>query len=188
MSVLSAVVLTGSVLAFGGFGVAACVSSGVRQRAVTTRGRRWTFRLGLAGAVLVAVAAGAFSVSPPLAVYLLALAGAIGYVVGVLATAGALADSIEALPTGASFADKVRTFWYVACTEFRGTRWGYFLALVAFVLGALAGGIAVDPVVNAVGDVALGGVIVCVLALAVVGVFVPGNRTRSVPEYDGSAT
>lgn len=188
MNLVTGVVLAASILAYASVGVAACVSNSVRRWAVRTRGRRWTFRLGLVGAVLVAVAAGTFSVSPPLAVYLLALAGTIGFVVGVLATAGALADTLGALPADSSFAASVRTFWYVACTEFRGTRWGYFLALVAFVLGSLAGGIAVDPLVSAVGDVALGGFVVTVLALAVVGVFVPGNRTRSVPEYDGSAS
>lgn len=185
MNVLQGILLFGSIVVLGALGVGTAVSNDVRCWAVKTRGRRWTFRLGLFGGVLLAVAAGAFSTSPPLAVYVLTSAGFAGFVVGVLATAGAVADTVAVLPEGASFAGRVRTFWAVACTEFRGTRWGFLLAFVGFVLAALAGGIAVDPAVNAVGNVALGGVIACVLALAVVGVFIPGNRTRSVPGYDG---
>lgn len=185
MNLLQGILVVGSIVGLGALGVGAAVTNDVRRWAVRTRGRRWTFRLGLLGGVVLAVAAGAFSTSPPLAVYLLGLAGLVGFVVGVLATAGAVSDTLAALPGDASFARRVRTFWYVACTEFRGTRWGFLLALAGWVLAALAGGIGVDPAVNAVGNVALGGVVVCVLALAVVGVFVPGHRTREVPEYDG---
>lgn len=185
MNLVQGALVAGSIVAFAALGVGAAVSVDLRRWAVRTTGRRWTFRLGLLGGVLLAVAAGVFSTAPPLAVYLLAVAGLVGFAVGVLATAGAVADTIAALPKDASFARRVRTFWYVACTEFRGTRWGFLLALVGWILAAMAGGISVDPFVTAVGDVALGGVIVCVLALAVVGVFVPGNRTRDIPEYDG---
>jgi hypothetical protein len=184
MNVLQGILVVGSVVGLGALGVGAAVANDVRRWAIRTTGRRWTFRLGLLGGVVLAVAAGAFSTSPPLAVFLLAVAGLVGFVVGVLSTAGAVADTVAALPADASFARQVRTFWYVACTGFRGTRWGFLLALVGWILAAMAGGIAVDPVVNAVGNLTLGGVFACVLALAVVGVFVPGNRTRSVPEYD----
>jgi hypothetical protein len=184
MNVVQGLLVFASVVGLASLGVGAARSNDLRRWALRTAGRRWTFRLGLAGGVLLAVAAGAFSRSPPMAVYLLALAGLVGFVVGVLSTAGAVADTVAALPGDASFARRVRTFWYVACTEFRGTRWGFLLALVGWILAAMAGGIAVDPVVNAVGNLALGGVVACVLALAVVGVFVPGNRTRSVPEYE----
>lgn len=183
MNVLQGVLVVGSIVGLVALGVGAVVSNAVRRWAVRTRGRRWSFRLGIFGGVLLAVSAGAFSMSPPLAVYLLSFAGFVGFGVGVLATAGAVADTLAALPEDASFARQVRTFWYVACTEFRGTRWGFLLALVGWILAALAGGIAVDLLVNSVGNVALGGVIACVLAMAVVGIFVPGNRTRSVPEY-----
>lgn len=185
MSVLQGVTVFASIVGLSALAVRTAVSTDVRRWAVETAGRRWTFRLGLLGAVVLAVAAGAFSTSPPLGAVLLAAAGFVGFAVGVLATAGAAGDALAALPGDASFAERVRTFWYVACTEFRGTRWGFLLALVGWILAALAGGMAVDPALRTLGSVALGGVVVCVLALAAVGVFVPGNRTRSVPAYDG---
>lgn len=162
------------------FGVAVVADESRRAWAQTPTGRSLVRRLGVLGAVLVALAAGSFSVWPPGGVYLLAAAGVVAYAAGAFAVAGALGLADAAVGRGASFARLVRAFWFAAAVDYRATRSAFAVALVAFGLAAAVAGVTVDPVVSAVGALALGGVFACLFAFGAVGVFVPGGHDDSV--------
>lgn len=153
-----------------------------REWARTPAGKSWVRRIGALGALLVAVAAGTFSVWPPGGVYVLAVAGAFAFLAGVLATAGAAGLAVAATGSGSSFAARVRAFWCAATVQFRATRAAFGVAFLAFGLAAVVAGATVHPLVSAVGAVSLGGVFACLLAFAVVGVFVPGSYDESIAE------
>ncbi|WP_336038059.1 hypothetical protein [Halobacterium yunchengense] len=153
-----------------------------RSWARTPRGRSWARYLGALGAVLVALAAGSFSVWPPAGIYVLAVAGVLAFLGGVLAAAGALAVALAAAGEGATLAARLRAFWYAAAVRFRATRSAFGVALLAFGVAAIVAGVTVDPVLRAVGALSLGGVVACLLALAAAGVFVPGGYDESVAE------
>ncbi|MFB6269850.1 MAG: hypothetical protein ABEH83_07900 [Halobacterium sp.] len=157
----------------------AVVGSAGRREWARDAGRSWARRLGVLGAVLVAVAAGMFSVWPPGGVYVLAVAGVSAFLAGVFATAGA-AGLAERAADASTLARRVRVFWYAAAVHYRATRAAFALAFVAFGLAAVVAGVTVNPIVSAVGAVSLGGVFASLLALAVVGVFVPGGYDESV--------
>jgi hypothetical protein len=159
-----------------------------RGWARTSVGRVWVRRLVVLGAVLVAVAAGSFSVWPPGGVYVLAVAGVFAFLGGLLATAGAVGLAVAAIGAGAPFPDRLRAFWYAAAVQFRATRSAFVLGFLAFGLAAVVAGVTVDPLVSAVGALSLGGAFACLAALAVVGVFVPGRYDESIAESVQSAT
>lgn len=169
-------------------GYAVVADESRRDWARTAAGRSWVRRLGVLAAVLVAVAAGSFSVWPPGGVYLLAVAGVVAYFAGLFALAAAAGLAVTAVGAGASFARRVRAFWYAAAVQFRATRSAFVLAFLAFGLAAIVAGVTVDPVVSAVGALSLGGAFACLAALAVVGVFVPGGYDESVAKSVQSAT
>lgn len=155
-------------------------SASRREWARSDSGRSWTRRVGALGAVLVAVAAGLFSVWPPGGVYVLAVAGVLAYLAGAFAAAGAARLAERAAGDRTQLARLVRAFWYAAAVYFRATRAAFAVAFAAFGLSAVVAGVTVDPVVSAVGALALGGVVASLLSLAVVGVFVPGGYDESV--------
>ena len=182
---MSAVVTTLSVAAWVALlavGYWAVSTARIRSRAMQSAGRAWTRRLGVIALVVGALATGAFSLHPPLGVYLLAVTGVLAYVAGVLAAAGAAGVAFAATGSDASVGRRVRAFWYAAGVHFRGTRLWFGTALVAFVLTALVAALSVNPLVSATGAVALGGVLACVVCLPAAGVFVPAARNRSVAE------
>lgn len=179
MSAGSWSVTLAGLFAFAVAGFAAARDGNVREWAASAAGRRWTRRVGVLAAVVCGAAAASFSVSPPAGVYLFAAGGLLGFTAAVLAAAGAAHHALDA-PGEASFARRVRGFWYAAGVEFRATRYALAVSLVGFLLAAMAGGVAVNPVLSAVAAFALGGVLACVAGFAAVGVFVPGSRTRPV--------
>jgi hypothetical protein len=188
MSGVDWVLTVGGWVAFVGLGYVVVADESRLTWARTSAGRSWVRRLSVLGAVLVAVAAGSFSVWPPGGVYVLAIAGVFAYLAGLLATAGAVGLAVAAMENGASFADRMRAFWYAAAVQFRATRSAFVLAFLAFGLAAAVAGVTVDPVLSAVGALSLGGAFACLAALAVVGVFVPGGYDESVAESVQSAT
>lgn len=151
-----------------------------REWARAPSGRSWVRRLAALGAVLVAIAAGTFSVWPSGGVYVLTVAGVVAFLAGLLATAGAAGLAVAASGVGSSFAARMRAFWCAATVQFRATRTAFGIAFLAFGLAAVVAGVTVDPLVSAVGALSTGGVFACLLALAVVGVFVPGTYDESV--------
>ena len=154
----------------------------VSEWATEPAGSAWTRRLGVLALVVTATATGAFSVHPPLGVYLLVAAGALAYAAGTLAAAGAARTALAAVAPDGSFGGRVRAFWFAAAAYYRWTRVGFGVALVAFLLAALVAALSVDAFVSAAGALALGGVLACVGSLAAVGVFAPSTRNEAVAE------
>jgi hypothetical protein len=163
-----------------GYGVVG--SAGRRDWATQSSGRSWTRWLGVLGAILVAVAAGLFSVWPPGGVYVLAVAGVLAYFAGLFATAGAAGLAASAVTASDSYARQLRVFWYAAAVYFRSTRAAFVLSVLAFGLAAVVAGVTVDQMVSAVGAAALGGVFASLLSLAFVGVFVPGGYDETIAQ------
>ncbi|MFB6071649.1 MAG: hypothetical protein ABEJ88_01635 [Halobacterium sp.] len=180
MSGLDWVVTVVAAVVLGAGGTAVLASEGWRSWAASPRGRSWTRRVGVLGALAGALAAGAFSLWPPGGVYLFVVGGVLAFAAAVVAAAGAARVAADAV--GESFGRRVRAFWYAAASEFRVTRYGLLVALVEFLLAAVAAGASVDPVVTAAGAFALGGLVAGALGVAVVGVFVPGGRNAAVAE------
>jgi hypothetical protein len=180
MSAVESALAVGTWVALLGVGYWTVSTERVRNWVVDPAGRTWTHRLGVFTVLVGIVGASAFSTSPSLGVHLFAAAGALSYAVGVLAAAGAAATALSAVDSGRSYSRRVRAFWCAARVYHRGTRTGFGVALVAFLLAALMAALSVDPVVTATGAVALGGVLACVGGLTAVGVFVPATRNESV--------
>ena len=154
----------------------------VRVWAASRGGRSATWVLGVLAVLGLAAGAGAFSVSPPAGVYLFAAVGVLAFSAAVVAASGAADVALAAVADEPSFGRRVRAFWYAAATRFRATRYALALSFVGFVVSAVAAGVAVDPVVSAVGALSLGGVLACATGFAAVGVFVPGGRNESVAD------
>lgn len=180
MSAVASALSVGWLVASLAAGYLLISTDGIRSWAATSAGRSWTRRVGALAAVVAVVSVGAFPVDPPLAVYLLVVAGVVAAAAGTLAAAGAADTALRATRLHSEFARLVRAFWYAAGVHYRGTRYGFGLSLAAFLLGAVAAGVSVDPLVTAAGGVALGGALAVLVALAAVGVFVPAARNQSV--------
>lgn len=165
-------------VAFAATGVAAVASEPLRSWAAAESGRAGARWLGVFGVLVGGGAAGAFSSSPPLGVVLFFVAGVLAFAAGVLASAGAASVALAA--AGAAFSDRVRAFWYATAVQFRTTRYAFAVASVAFLLAAVTGGVAVDPVLSAVGAVGFGGLLACIAGFAAVGAFVPTSRNEDL--------
>jgi hypothetical protein len=168
-----------AVLTVGGY---AMIASGDRRAWAREHGSRWTLWLGALTGVLIAVAAGSFSVWEQAGVYLLAVAGVLGYTAGATAAAGAAGLADAATSDGAPFARRVRAFWYASAVYFRGTRAAFALAFLAFALAAIVAGVSVDPILRTIGLFSVGGAFACLTALAATGVFVPGSYDEGAAE------
>jgi len=165
--------VTGGALAFVAFGVAVAALDGTRAWAASPGGRSWTRRVGVLAVLVGGVATGVFPSSPSRGVLLYFAAGVLAFAAGSLAAAGA-AGAAERRGPG-SFGAGVRAFWRAAAAEYRVTRYGLAVAGVAFLLAALTGGVAVDPVLSAVGALSQGGLLAVAVALGAVGALVPGG-------------
>jgi len=163
-------------------GGCAVVADGGRRAWAREHGARAALWLGALAGVLVAVAAGSFSVYEEVGVFVLAAAGVVGYGAGVAAAAGAAGLADAAVGERATLARRLRAFWYASAADFRETRAAFVLAFVAFALAAVVAGVAVDPVLRAVGSVAVGGTFASLTALAAAGVFVPGSYGEDTVE------
>jgi len=152
------------------------------------RGTRWTLALGVLAGLLVAAAAGLFSVWEQAGVYVLAVAGALAYAAGVVASLGAAGLADDAVGSDAPFARRLRAFWYASGVYFRGTRAAFAEAFLAFGLAAVVAGVSVDPLLGALGSLAVGGAVASLTALAAVGVFVPGSYDENAAERVRAAT
>ncbi|MCG1003337.1 MULTISPECIES: hypothetical protein [Halobacterium] len=172
-------VVAWAVLTAGGYAVAA---GDGRQAWARDHGSRLALWLGALSGVLIAVAAGLFSVWEQAGVYVLAAAGVLGYGAGVTAAAGAAGLADAATGERAPFARRVRAFWYAAGRYFRETRAAFVLAFVAFALAAIVAGVAVDPVLRAVGSFSVGAAFASLTALAATGTFVPGSYDEDAAE------
>lgn len=168
-----------AVLTVGGYAV---VVSDRRRAWAREHGPRWTLVLGALAGVLVAVAAGLFSVWEQAGVYVLAVAGVLGYAAGAIAAAGAAGLADEATSGGAPFARRLRAFWYASAVYFRGTRAAFAVAFLAFALAAIVAGVSVDPVLRSIGSLSVGGAFASLTALAATGVFVPGSYDEDAAE------
>jgi hypothetical protein len=154
----------------------------LRSWASSRGGRTATWVLGLLAGLSLSAGAGAFSVSPPAGVYVFAAVGVLAFSAAVVAAAGAADVALAAVAADPSFGRRVRAFWYASATRFRATRYALALSFVGFAVAAVAGGVAVDPAVSAVGALAVGGVLACATGFAAVGAFVPGGRNETVAE------
>ena len=168
-----------AVLTVGGY---ATIASDGRRAWAREHGSRWTLVLGALAGALVAAAAGLFSVWEQAGVYVLAVAGVLGYAAGAIAAAGAAGLADEATSDGALFARRLRAFWYASAVYFRGTRAAFAVAFLAFTLAAIVAGVSIDPVLGAIGSFSVGGAFASLTALASTGVFVPGSYDEEAAE------
>jgi hypothetical protein len=164
---------TASAVAFVAFGFLVAALDGPRGWAASPDGRSWTRRVGVLAVVVGGLATGVFPSAPRQGVVLYFAAGVVAFVAASLAAAGAAGATERRSPD--SFGAGVRSFWRVAATEYRVTRYGLAVAGLAFLLAALTGGVAVDAVLNAVAAVSRGGLLAVVVALGAVGALVPGG-------------
>ncbi|WP_353633950.1 hypothetical protein ABSL23_12440 [Halobacterium sp. NMX12-1] len=160
----------------------AAVAGDDRREWAREHGARAALWLGALASVLVAVAAGSFSVYERAGVYVLAVAGVVGYGAGVTAAAGAAGLADAAAGDRATLARRLRAFWYASAAYFREARAAFVLAFVAFALAAVVAGVSVDPVLRAVGSFSVGGAFASLTALAATGVFVPGSYDEEAAE------
>jgi hypothetical protein len=169
-------ITSASLVALLGGAYALAATDSVRSWAASASGRAWTRRVGVLAMLCGGAAAGSFSSSPPRGVLLFAAAGVVAFLAAALATAGAASAGVDAR---GSAGQRVRAFWAAAAHEYRVTRYGLLVAGVCFLCASLTGGVAVDPVLTAVGAASLGGLLATVLGFAAVGVFVPGSSEAS---------
>lgn len=176
-------------VAFAASGAALVGRPTVRSWAASTRGRAWTRRVGALGVLVAGAATGVFPSSPAQGILAYFAAGVLAFGSASLAAAGA-ACTAEQRVADASLGSVLRTFWQVAATEFRVTRYGLAVAGVAFLLAALTGGVAVDATLSAVGALSFGGLLAVLGGLTAVGALVPGSgrsRTGTAERSDAAA-
>ncbi|NIC00555.1 hypothetical protein [Halobacterium sp. R2-5] len=159
-----------------------------RRAQARERSTRWTLVLGVLAGLMVAAAAGLFSVWEQAGVYVLAVAGVVAYAAGVVSALGAAGLADAATGPDASLAGRLQAFWCASSVYFRGTRVAFAEAFLAFALAAIVAGVSVDPLLGAVGALAVGGAVASLTALAAVGVFVPGGYGDRAAERVRAAT
>ncbi|WP_232685854.1 hypothetical protein [Halobacterium zhouii] len=182
MSAVATALTVGTWLFLLATGFWAVSSVRVRRGASRPTGGVWVRGVGAVAVVGGTTATGLFFVRPPLAVYALTLAGVLAYVAGVLDASRAAATALDAAGPTAPATRRLRAFWCAAGVYYRGTRLCLALSLGVFLLAALTAALSVTELVSAVGAVAQGGVMACVVCLATVGVFVPTPRDEAVTE------